>query len=74
MTFPPPEGQAVHAITPNAMYYRRLEARFLNGEPICGKRGHSAKCLLPPGHAGNRHEGNGADEWGPKYQCWESKD
>lgn len=39
--------------------------------PWCGRKGpKSARCVLPPRHQGD-HEGNGADEWGPRYERWE---
>lgn len=52
----------------------RLRAIY-NGEPGCLLRGpEHARCVLEPGHAGDLHEGNGFDEWGPKYVQWEHRE
>jgi len=59
-------------LTPNRIAYEaRCRAVYDHGEPACGARGpHKAKCVLPPNHDGDLHEGNGFDTFGPKYECW----
>ena len=38
--------------------------------PKCNRKGpRTARCVLPPEHKGD-HEGNGADEIGPRYERW----
>ena len=66
------DPQIDSAITPNRLAYEaRCRAVYDRGEPSCGAKGpHRAKCILPPGHGGDLHEGNGFDEWGSKYECW----
>jgi len=63
----PPKG-----ITPNrAAYLARCRAVYDLGEPHCVESGpNNARCVLPPGHAGDDHEGNGFDAWGPLYRQW----
>lgn len=60
------------ALTPDHRTYNaRLRAVIVRGAPACRAYGpHHARCILEPGHAGNEHEGNGFDEWGPKYERW----
>lgn len=48
--------------------YRYLMATK-DDRPTCGARHHKAECVLPPGHYG-AHEGNGYDDYGPKYARW----
>lgn len=55
-------------ITKDRWEYERLLA---SDQPRCGDNGPSkATCILLPGHAGDWHEGNGFDTFGPKYQAW----
>jgi hypothetical protein len=56
-------------------YERRLRAVYRQGEAHCPSlagRDH-AVCVLPPDHPGKDHEGNGYDQWGPKYHRWRTK-
>lgn len=54
-------------------YHARAQAVYWNpSTPACRARGgpHKAMCLLPPGHGGGLHYGNGFDEFGPKGAAW----
>lgn len=54
-------------------YLARCDA-VLAGAPACNQKGpDKARCVLPPGHPGTWHEGDGFDAWGPKYRLWEAR-
>jgi hypothetical protein len=51
-------------------YRDRCDHVYRGGAKACRAAGpHHARCVRLPGHKGFC-EGQGFDEWGPRYECW----
>lgn len=59
---------------PGWEFDRRAEAVYWGHAPACGSKGPDrASCLREPNHGGAWCEGNGYDDWGPKYRAWSNE-